>query len=96
MKFVNIEEDEMKFTFQIIEGSEIWLILTDTMDPRSSQDDLISSNNESQTLDSNSKQTMERFNILLCSYYEHQTNTNIFPFIWLLNVPFQVCNAFNK
>ena len=64
MKFVNIEEDEMKFTFQIIEGSEIWLILTDTMDPRSSQDDLISSNNESQTLDSNSKQTMERFNIL--------------------------------
>ena len=54
----------MKFTFQIIEGSEIWLILTDTMDPRSSQDDLISSNNESQTLDSNSKQTMERFNIL--------------------------------
>ena len=58
------------------------------MDPRSSQDDLISSNNESQTLDSNSKQTMERFNILLCSYYEHQTYTNIFPFIWLLNVPF--------
>ena len=38
------------------------------MDPRSSQDDLISSNNESQTLDSNSKQTMERFNILFCSF----------------------------
>ena len=59
----------MKFTFQIIEGSKIWLVLsvvdkTETMDPRSSQDDLISSNNESQTLDSNSKQTMERFNIL--------------------------------
>ena len=59
----------MKFTFQIIEGSKIWLVLsvvdkTDNMDPRSSQDDLISSNNESQTLDSNSKQTMERFNIL--------------------------------
>ena len=85
----------MKFTFQIIEGSEIWLILTDTMDPRSSQDDLISSNNESQTLDSNSKQTMERFNILFCSFiinikYKHLS------FILLLKVPFQVCNAFNK
>ena len=74
----------MEFTFQIIDGSEyekycLQLTRHHTMDPRSSQDDLISSNNESQTLDSNPKQTMERFNILQLAVDIFNIKYKIFP-----------------
>ena len=57
-----------------------WGVTLCTMDPRSSQDDLISSNNENESLDSHSKQTMERFSIQLGSYWNIKDKHHLFDF----------------